>query len=120
MKGVAERGLGQDKRKRWRGEREEEKVRVRDTATTKFRNITPNYLPMESTTHTPKNIFHSIFNTMYSQKYLSFTHTPKNIYHPQPPHPFASNPPPITPHHHTRSSRRDAVRDRDRPTLAPS
>jgi len=42
------------------GEREEEKVRVRDTATTKFRITTPNYLPMESTTPTLKNIFHSI------------------------------------------------------------
>ncbi len=42
--------------------REEEYVRVSDTATTKFRITTPNYLPMEmeSTTHTPKNIFHSI------------------------------------------------------------
>jgi hypothetical protein len=40
------------------GEREEEKTRVRDTATTKFRITTPNYLP--------KNIVHSIFNTMYS------------------------------------------------------
>jgi len=46
------------------GEREEEKVRVRDTATTKFRITTPNYLPMESTTHTPKKYFS--FNTMYS------------------------------------------------------
>jgi hypothetical protein len=59
VKGVTERGLGQDKREMGRGEREEEKVR--DTATTKFRITTPNYLPMESTTHTstPKNIFHS-------------------------------------------------------------
>ncbi len=46
------------------GEREEEKVRVRDTVTTKFRITTPNYLPIESTTHTPKKYFS--FNTMYS------------------------------------------------------
>jgi hypothetical protein len=46
-------------------EREEGKVRVRDTTTTKFRiTTTPNYLPMESTTHTPKKYFS--FNTMYS------------------------------------------------------
>ncbi len=49
------------------GEREEQKVRVRDTTTTKFRittTTTPNYLPMESTTLTPKKYFS--FNTMYS------------------------------------------------------
>ncbi len=53
MKGVAERGLGQGKSqsKREREEREEEKVRDTATATTKFRITTPNYLPMESTTH---------------------------------------------------------------------
>jgi hypothetical protein len=33
VKGVAERGLGQDKRERGGGEREEGKVRVRDTTT---------------------------------------------------------------------------------------
>ncbi len=43
-------------------------------------------------------------------------------YHPQPPHLSASTPPPTTPHHLTHSSRRDAVRNRDPPTLtlAPS
>jgi hypothetical protein len=47
---------------------------------------------------------------------LPFLHgTP---YHPQPTHPFASTPPPTTPHHHTRSSRRNAVSNRDHPTLA--
>ncbi len=65
VKGVAERGLGQDKRERGGGEREEGKVEFRDTKTTKFRiTTTPNYLPMERTTHTPKKYFS--FNTMYS------------------------------------------------------
>jgi hypothetical protein len=70
VKGVAERGLGQDKRGRGGGEREEGKVRVRDTTTTKFRTTTtPNYLPMESTTHTPKKYFS--FNTMDNGQFLS-------------------------------------------------
>jgi hypothetical protein len=48
---------------------------------------------------------------------LPFLHgTP---YHPQTPHLSASTSPPTVPHHHTRSSCRDAVRDRDHPTLAP-
>ena len=47
---------------------------------------------------------------------LPFLHgTP---HHPQPPHNFAPTIPPTTPHHHQRSSRRDAVRHRDPPTLA--
>jgi hypothetical protein len=47
---------------------------------------------------------------------LPFLHgTP---YHPQPPHPFRHPPFPITHLHHNYSSRRDAVRDRDLPTLA--
>jgi hypothetical protein len=55
-------GEGGDRARTWT--RQEGEGEGRDTATTKFRIRTPNYLPMESTTHTPKKYFS--FNTMYS------------------------------------------------------
>jgi hypothetical protein len=65
----------------------------------------------------PSDFFTKILPVYRHIATLPFLHgTP---YHLQSPHLFASIPPPITPHHHTRSSRRDAVRDRDHPTLAP-
>jgi hypothetical protein len=76
-------GEGGDRARTWtrqegEGEgREREEEKVRDTATTKFRIATPNYLPMESTTHTstPKNIFHStqcIVSILTLQKLIQF------------------------------------------------
>ncbi len=47
---------------------------------------------------------------------LPFLHG--TLYHPQPSHPFPHTPLPITQPHHNRSSRRNAVRDRDPHTLA--
>jgi hypothetical protein len=47
------------------GEREEGKLRVRETTTTKFRITTLNYLPMESTTHTPKKYFSFQYNVQF-------------------------------------------------------
>ncbi len=63
MKGVTERGLRKDKRERGRGERGR-KGQGQGHSNNQFRITTPNYLPMESTTPTPKKYFS--FNTMYS------------------------------------------------------
>jgi hypothetical protein len=61
----------------------------------------------------PADFFTKILPVYRHIAALTFLHgTP--YYHPQPPHPF---PLPITQLHH-HSSRRDAVRDRDPPTLA--
>ena len=64
----------------------------------------------------PADFFTKILPIYRHISALPFLHgTP---HHPQPPHNFAPTIPPTTPHHHQRSSRRDAVRHRDPPTLA--
>jgi hypothetical protein len=60
---------GREARERGEGKvRVRVRVRVRDTTTTttKFRiTTTPNYLPMESTTHTTKKIFFIQYNVQF-------------------------------------------------------
>ncbi len=64
----------------------------------------------------PADFFTKILPIYRHISALPFLHgTP---HHPQPPQNFAPTIPPTTPHHHQRSSRRDAVRHRDPPTLA--
>jgi hypothetical protein len=65
VKGVAERGLGQDKRERGEGRERKERSGsgIRQQPNLELQHlIIYIHLPMEmeSTTHTPKNIFHSI------------------------------------------------------------